>query len=197
MSVSNLVAWVNAWMRYVGEQTCVKPIIYTSKGVLLSPPANLEFQLYGYSYWVANPQNNPDPAQTPVLQSTGIPLLNWQFQQYQDQDTGGFLSPGVTGPADLDSFSGDPARLLSLTNYTPGTKFFGTGGGIFQPPSNGIFSLDISTCGQQQITQVTIQGSDNFLNWTDLQTITVTNGIVSFTDTTVASHPAKFYRVKP
>ena len=71
-------------------------------------------------------------------------------------------------------------------------RITGTGGGGFQRPRNGLVELEVSAPAQ---TQITVQVSDDLTNWTDLATVMVVNGKVSFSDSDAGLHARRFYRV--
>jgi hypothetical protein len=62
--------------------------------------------------------------------------------------------------------------------------FTGGGGGGLQPPSNGQFRFEITAPNQMQIT---VQASDDLVNWSDIGTSNIVNGKTMFTDPARAS----------
>jgi hypothetical protein len=91
----------------------------------------------------------------------------------------------------------DPSQQTTYATWQPFTVapiFNGVGGGALQPPSNGQFQLQIAAPNQSQIT---VQVSDDLINWTDAQTLNVINGQASFSDPNAGLHAKRFYRSKP
>ena len=179
--------WVTAWLQYVQQQTGVMPGIYAAKVALTNLDSSL---VVTNTLWIAN--NSGSPIVTPSL-GTNI-WANWNFQQWSTN--GSCL--GISGNVDLDSFNGDLAALDALTvnpastNPSP-VSLSGVGGGAIQAPANNQFQLQAFAPGQ---SQVTIQTSGDLEHWTDMETVSVANGIGIFTDMS-AGGTMKFYRVKP
>jgi len=193
MPPDTLSAWIRTWLQFVEEQTCVRPIIYTTRGILRDRIAPSIAAMY--PLWIATSGTTfggTDIESTPTLGGTSWP--DWQFKQYQNEGNGG-ACPGITGKADLNSFRGDFRALLELSNHSNNPRFTGVGGGVIQPPRQGQFQLEISICGQQQITQIKVQASADLVTWIDVATLSVSGGKTTFTDTNALGQ-AKFYRLK-
>lgn len=94
-SPAQLIAWLHQYLDTVQALTGRQPIIYTYPTFWRNAMANTT-QFSNYPLWIAsyNGQNNPGP----------LPggWTNWTFWQYTDS---GRL-PGVSGPVDLNSYSG-------------------------------------------------------------------------------------------
>jgi murein DD-endopeptidase MepM/ murein hydrolase activator NlpD len=80
---------------------------------------------------------------------------------------------------------------LFLTNKPP--LFTGIGGGALLPPINGQFQFEVHS----DKAQMTIQASDDLVNWIDIETVTLVNGTAPFADPNAGAHIRRYYRPKP
>ncbi|MBS2030181.1 MAG: hypothetical protein JST54_19920 [Deltaproteobacteria bacterium] len=96
-----------AWLQHVQEQTGRAPVVYTSARFMTSigNPSGFE----AYPLFVANWQV--------TCPNVPTPWTNWVFWQSTDAET----VPGIsgTGNVDGDSFNGDLAGLIALTDGGP------------------------------------------------------------------------------
>src|SRR3954452_23999941 len=111
LSVSDLVAWVGAWLDEVHAKTGTRPMIYTSPSFWQTHLGDTSlFADQGYAIlWVAHW----------FVSNPGVPGRNWgghgwTFWQYDDCGT----VPGMSGCVDLDRYNG-----LDLTAMTFGADF--------------------------------------------------------------------------
>jgi hypothetical protein len=184
----DLSAWVRTWMNFVQAKTGIMPILYTSKSVLFT---DLDADLANYPLlWIADPASVPNPSGTPSY--IGMTWTNWQFKQYQDQTTGGSC-PGITGPADLDSFNGDMTQLTALTYYPPIVRLSGIGWTSLQPPAGGAFAFQIFS---PTLQSATVQASVDLSSWINIGTVTIgANRVGYFSDSNAGTFFGRFYRV--
>ena len=95
--------------------------------------------------------------------------------------------------------------------YLPGTTGWGaTFGGRptalwFQPNpailnNNAVFGLKTNqfgfTISWATNVQLVVEGSTNLINWSPLQTNTISGGTSYFSDSNTTNHPARFYRLR-
>ena len=85
-------------------------------------------------------------------------------------------------------------RLISVPRSASGPSFVGMDGGALVPPQDGRFQFMIIAPDR---TDVTIQASDDLVNWTDVETVPIINGLGTFTDPDAGAHPIHFYRPAP
>jgi GH25 family lysozyme M1 (1,4-beta-N-acetylmuramidase) len=139
-----LLAWIEAWIKEVRKKKkdeSITPIIYTTGGYanFLKAATNSK-RLATFPLWIATYPSFPDSDPATQLQSDHNPAIlgpwgtEWTFQQYRSdcatQKTNEKTppktcntavepyvegsSPGINGPADLDSFNGDLNALRAL-----------------------------------------------------------------------------------
>jgi GH25 family lysozyme M1 (1,4-beta-N-acetylmuramidase) len=172
-----LSVWVRAWVKEVEKDTGVKPIIYMTPNYA----RNMDSDLNAYPLWIAYYPSTPDtnPA------SLGPWANSWTFMQYAVTGT---TVNGITNPpVDLDVFNGN---LAALTTYV-------TGGApvISNPKLTGTtFMLSVPT---QIGFNYTLEYKNSFsdANWTAVQTISGTGGMIILTDTG-ATGLSRLYRVR-
>jgi GH25 family lysozyme M1 (1,4-beta-N-acetylmuramidase) len=104
----SLTTWVQGWLSNVSAATGVRPIIYTNASFWSTSMANTEwFARNGYAVlWIAHWTTASQP---------NVPAANWGgngWTFWQHSSTG--TVPGISGPVDLDRFSGAtfPSSLL-------------------------------------------------------------------------------------
>lgn len=186
---TQLSAWVRAWVNEVKRQTGITPMLYMNRNYATN---GMEADLAACPLWLAYFKTPPD-----ISQQSLPPWTNsWTFLQYSFTNT---LS-GVSQPtADFNLFTGDP-RALSLfaaqiaTTNIIAPAISGIGGGSLQPPTNGQFKFEVSSASQPQVI---IQTSTNLTNWTDTNTVIISHGHGTFTDSNVNGAGPKFYRPHP
>jgi hypothetical protein len=106
------------------------------------------------------------------------------------------LQPGCNGFAtksDPGSYFPWASLVQNIQAKVGAPRFTGVGGGALQPPINGQFKIEILSSQ----SQVTIQASDDLVNWTDVETVSMVNGQAVFTDPAAGAHAQRFYRPKP
>jgi hypothetical protein len=70
-------------------------------------------------------------------------------------------------------------------------RLAGSGGGGVLPPSDGQFAIEVTGAPSEQVT---IQVSSDLVTWTDVQTVTITDGPMVFTDSNANQYAVRFYR---
>ena len=101
---------------------------------------------------------------------------------YRVRAYNGSGTSGNSGTISLTTTGGAPAA----------PTFTGVGGGPLQPPRNGQFQIEVHS----DQAQMTIQASDDLVNWADAGIVTFVNGKAIFTDTNAGAHAKRFYRPK-
>jgi GH25 family lysozyme M1 (1,4-beta-N-acetylmuramidase) len=183
-----LSAWVRAWTTYVKQQTGITPMLYMNRN---SATTGMEDDLAVCPLWLAYFKNPPD-----VSRIAYPPWSNsWTFLQYSFTNT---LS-GVPQPTvDFNLFNGD-ARALKLwaaqiatTNIIP-AQFSAAGGGPILPPTNGLFTFEVSSPTQ---TTVPLQTSTDVTNWVNAGSVAINHGHGTFT-TIFNTNGQRYYRPHP
>lgn len=183
--------WVRTWLEAVAKATCVKPIIYAPRGVLLNLAQDL---LNDYPLWVTTLDGDEvGVPQLAVGEGSSTLWLGWSFKQYAAElnpDTPSQVignCPGVAGYTDLDSFSGTLAELHSLTQRAACPPY------IMTSRSGETLSFDIwGPIGRVVIIQV----SDDLKNWRDTGSATLSGGNAKVSVPTGSGQNGSYYRVK-
>ncbi len=110
LSVSDLQAWVGAWLGEVTAKLGVRPMIYASPAFWTTSMGNTTlFADQGYSVlWIAHWGTS-----SPALPAANWGGHGWTFWQYSS--TGSV--PGISGNVDLDRYNGSDLSPVSF-NYT-------------------------------------------------------------------------------
>ena len=98
MTFAQISTWSQTWLTGVEQQTGIRPIIYPSYAMSLSPSLN------AYNLWIE--AYGLDPTTNPV--NTGVWNGNWTI--WQKSDTGSVS--GITGNVDLDEYNGSRDMLI-------------------------------------------------------------------------------------
>ena len=183
-----LSAWVRAWTTYVKQQTVITPMLYMNRTYATT---GMESDLAACPLWLAYFKTPPD-----VSQASYPPWTNsWTFLQYSFTNT---LS-GVPDPTvDFNLFTGDPRALqlfaaqIATTNIIP-PQISGVGGGPILPPTNGLFTFEISSAMQ---SSVALQSSTNATNWINAGSVPLNHSHGTFTDSFTGTGQ-KYYRPHP
>ena len=197
LGADGLSDWIKEFADEVKRETAVDIIIYCTRQYARDFRDAGVSDLSDYPYWVVT--NDDDVGGMPA--DMGL-WSNWKFKQYRygTDDAGNVTAtcPGVlggSGGCDLDSFNGDFNALNGLLiGPPPPPSCIGIDGGKLQPPSNGQFQMGISAPRRQQVT---VQASDDMINWVDIATVPIVQGQGAFTDTSAGAHNSRFYRAKP
>jgi N-acetyl-anhydromuramyl-L-alanine amidase AmpD len=123
--------------------------------------------------------------------------------QIQPGCNGFSLKTDPGGHFDWPTFVSDVQTLVDAPRFTivgravsqgTGGQFKSADSAVAKVLTDGQFKIHISTPSQQPVT---VQASDDLLNWVDVGTANMLDGKSVFTDTDAGAHAKRFYRPKP